>query len=78
MGGGSNSLLTTRTATKRAGWSSCHIEEEEGDHAPLTVSPWGTQDGGEKGLQGDVRAGGSDGRKGTSATTDGGETRGRH
>ena len=53
-------------------------EEEEGDHAPLTALPWGMQESGERGPQEDARAGGSNGRKGTSATANGGETRGRH
>ena len=58
--------------------SDAETEEDEGDHAPLTASPWGTQEIGERGPRGDARAGRSDGGKGTSATADGGETRGRH
>ena len=53
-------------------------EEEEGDHAPLAAFPWGMQESGERGTQGDARAGGSDGGKDTSATANEGETRGHH
>ena len=53
-------------------------EEEEGYHAPLTALPWGTQESGARGLLVGARAGRSDDGKGTSATADGGETRGRH
>ena len=48
--------------------SDAETEEDEGGHAPLTTLPWGTQEIGARGLQGDVRAGGSDGWKVTSAT----------
>ena len=42
-------------------------EDNVWGHAPLTASPWGTQDRGERGLPVDVRAGGSDGWKVPSA-----------
>ena len=48
-------------------------EEDEGDHALLTASPWVMQESGERGLWWDARDGGSDSRKGTSATADGGD-----
>ena len=38
--------------------SDAETEEEEGDHALLTASPWGTQESGKKGPRGDARAGG--------------------
>ena len=55
-------------------------ESEEGKeaHTKLIASPWGMQESGECGLWMGVRAGGSGGRKGTSRTADGGETRSRH
>ena len=43
-------------------------EEAEEEPAPLTTSPWGTQESGARGVRGDARAGGSNGRKVTSAT----------
>ena len=52
--------------------SDVETEEDEGGHASLTVSPCGTQESGERGQQGDVRAGGSNSGKGTSTTADGG------
>ena len=38
-------------------------EEDDREHVPLTTLPWGTQEIGARGLRGDARAGGSDGRK---------------
>ena len=74
--------------TKIEGWSresrgsdvtsDAETEEDGGVHALLTASPWGMQESGERGLWGDARDGGSDGRKGPSTTADEGETRGRH
>ena len=58
--------------------SDAETEEDDWGHTPLTASPWGTQESGARGLRGDARAGGSDGRNVTSATADEGETRGRH
>ena len=58
--------------------SDAEMEDDEGILAPLTASPWDTQESGGRGLQGDARDGGSDDGKGTSATADRGETRGRH
>ena len=46
-------------------------EEDEVDHAPLTASPWGMQESGARGLQGDARDGGSDSGKGTCRPTGG-------
>ena len=42
------------------------------------ASPWGMQEIGARGLREDARAGGSDGRKVTSAAADEGETQGHH
>ena len=53
-------------------------EEAEEEPAPLKASPWGTQESGASGLRMGARAGGSGGRKATSGTADGGETRSRH
>ena len=49
-------------------------EEDEGRHALLMATPWGTQESGGRGIRGDARADRSDDGKGTSATADGGET----
>ena len=49
-------------------------EEGEEEHAPLTASPWGTQESGASGLREGVGAGGSGGGKATSGTVNGGET----
>ena len=55
--------------------SDAGMEEGEYEQAPLTASPWGRQESWERGLQEDVRAGGSDGGKFTSTTADrGGDT----
>ena len=53
-------------------------EEGKEEHALLTALPWGTQESGEIGQRGDVRARESDGGKGTSATADEGVTRSHH
>ena len=53
-------------------------EEDEGEHSPLTTSPWGTQESGARGLRGDARDGGSNVGKGISETADRGWTWGRH
>ena len=45
-------------------------EEGKEEHAPLTASPWGTQEIGERGLGVGVRAGGSGGGKVASGTAD--------
>ena len=58
--------------------SNTGMDEDEGDHALMTASPWSTQESGERGLRGDARAGRSDGRKGTSTMADGGVTQGCH
>ena len=73
---------------KSEGWSGesggsnttldAEIEKDEGGYSPLTASPWGMQESGERGQWGDARAGRRDSGKGTSATADRGETRGRH
>ena len=70
---------------KMEGWnggsdatSDAETEEYGWDHAPLTASPWSTQESGRRGLRVDARAGGSDGRKVPSATGEEAEMRGRH
>ena len=70
---------------KSKGWigrsddaSDTDTEEEGWGHATLTVSPWGTQESGLRGLLADARAGGSDGRKSPSETADEAGTRGCH
>ena len=64
--GGNDNALDTET------------EEEVWGHAPVTASPWGTQESGARGLRVDVRAGRSDGRKVPSATAGKAGTQGRH
>ena len=54
--------------------SDVETEEDEGDHAPLKASPWGTQESGARGLRVGERAGRSGGRKVTSGTANGEET----
>ena len=54
--------------------SDAESEEAEEEPAPLTASPWGTQESGASGLQMGARAGRSGGRKATSGTAGGGET----
>ena len=54
--------------------SDAELEEGEEKHAPLTASPWGTQESGARGLRVGERAGGSSGMKCTAGTADGGET----
>ena len=58
--------------------SEAESEEVEEEPAPLTASPWGTQESGASGLRMGARAGGRGGRKSTSGTTSGGETRSCH
>ena len=53
-------------------------EEEEEDHAPLTASPWGTQESGARGLRVGVRAGRSVSGKVTSGKANGRGTWSRH
>ena len=48
------------------------LEEAKEEPAPLTASPWGTQESGASGLQVGARSGGSGSGKATSGTTDGG------
>ena len=67
------------------GWSGgsdntldAETEEEGWGHATLTVSPWGTQERGARGLRVDARVGRSDGQKAPSATTIKAGTRGHH
>ena len=52
--------------------SDAGMEKDEGEHTPLTASPWGTQESGARRLRGDAGVGGIDGRKVTSAMADGG------
>ena len=58
--------------------SDADTEEEGWVHTPLTTSPCDTQESGARGLQGNSRAGGSDGWKVPSATANEAETQGRH
>ena len=58
--------------------SDVKTEEEGWGHTPLTALPWGMQESGARGLRMDARAGGSDGRKASSATADEVETQGCH
>ena len=58
--------------------SDAESEEGEEEHAPLTASPWDTQESGARGLHVGARAGGSGGGKVTSGTADRGETQSRH
>ena len=52
--------------------SDAESEEAEEEPAPLTASPWGTQESGARRLRVGVRAGGSGGRNVTSGTAKGG------
>ena len=58
--------------------SDVELEEGAEEHAPMTASPWGTQESGACGLRVGTRAGGSGGGKVTSGTANRGETRSRH
>ena len=58
--------------------SDAETAEEGWGHDMLTALPWGTKEKGARGLRVDARAGGSDGQKSPSATTDEAGTRGRH
>ena len=58
--------------------SDAESEEGKEEHAPLTASPWGTQESRARGLRVGARSSGSGGGKVTSGTADGGETRSRH
>ena len=75
MGGGgpeeSESEGWSRESRGSNATSDAGTEEDEVEHALLTVLPWGTQESGARGLRGDARAGRSNGGKGTSATADG-------
>ena len=70
---------------KSEGWSSgsdatsdAETEEDGWGYTPLTVSPWGMQESGARGLWVDVKAGESNGRKVPSTTADEAYMRCRH
>ena len=58
--------------------SDAESEEGEEEHAPLTASPWGTEESGARGLRVGARASGSGGGKFTSGMADRRETWCRH
>ena len=82
MGGGGEGEAESEGWRRESGGSNAtsdaEMEEDEGEHAPLTASKRGKQEIRARGLRGDARAGGSGGRKCTSVTANGGRMRGRH
>ena len=73
-GGAGGAESEGRSGESGGSYATSDVETEEGkeENAPLTVSPLGMQERGERGIRGDARAGGRDGGKGTSFTAAGG------
>ena len=76
--GGDNSKGWSGESRISNATSDAELEGGEEEHAPLTASPWGTQEIGARRLRVGARSGGSGGGKVTSGTADGRETRSRH
>ena len=77
-GGGESGGNKSTGGSKEIGGSNTTVgagsEENEEVHAPLTVSPWGTQKSAARGLRMGTRASRSGGGKVTSGTANRGET----
>ena len=76
--GGDDSKVWSGESRRSDATSDAESEEVDEEPAPLTASPWGTQESRASGLRMGARADGSGGGKATSGTADGGETRSRH